>query len=237
MRLSGEVWGRGRGAEGIGLRAESLRGRSKFGEWWKIIFGVMIIWGGSPFFVQAQEVVFRDVQGWQIANADTFFVDQNANIFLHPSEGEYAFAFQSFSPPDFSRKYWVDADIWLNGQPEETDVYYLFSTTADSGKEPAFFVAGYSLAKKQMQFGKLQKDKKETFSLEIIESKPVEIRDDRYKYVFRIIFNDETSELIFEVNGVPMPMPALFPQNAVQRFGFLLRGNLVRIEPLRIDGR
>ena len=169
-------------------------------------------------------------QDWQTTNIDTF-LEVNANrIRIVPSGNMPALAIRQLGAPGFSREYFVQGDIFYEN-PETAVVLFAF------GYGDSLWAAGYSLVEQHIFFSEIARSDSAQFQLRNIAAKPVEIRDSRPLYVYRIIFLHQTNELQIEANGVPMRVPAPFPTQRIDRFGYLVYGSAVEVQPLKIEGK
>lgn len=169
-------------------------------------------------------------QDWQTTNIDTFS-DVNSNrIRIVPSGDMPALAIRQLGAPDFSREYFVQGDIFYEN-PETAVVLFAF------GYGDSLWAAGYSLAEQHILFSEILHSDSAQFQLRNVAVKPVEIRDSRPLYVYRIIFLHQTNMLQIEANGVPMRVPAPFPTRKIDRFGYWVRGAAVEVQPLKFEGK
>jgi len=172
-------------------------------------------------------------QDWQTMRLDTFYVTESGEIAVE-ARNHIGMAYSAGKPKEYPRKYWIEGNIYFSGSPKETDASYVFGS--DAGDSLQLWAAGYSLAQKQIYLGKIDIAENGEIRLTELATKPVEIIDHRNQNVYRIIFIYDSNEIKIEVNGVPLLTNCPVSTRAINYYGYLVNGKLVRFEKMRFNG-
>ena len=172
-------------------------------------------------------------QQWQPVQLDTFYVNEKGEICIRAGD-HFGLVFREKQPADYPAKYWADANIYYSGNPAATEAFFVFGS--DSADTTRLWAAGYSLAQKQILFGRVNISEAGNVRFAVITKKPVEIIDHRNQGVYRLIFIHATNEIKIEVNGVPMPAKCPTNTRGIRYFGYMVKGPLARFEELRFNG-
>lgn len=185
------------------------------------------------FFALVFGSLAAPAQDWQTVRLDTFYVTESGEIAIE-ARGHIGMAYSAGKPEEYPHKYWIEGNIYFSGSPQETDAFYVFGSDAADSLE--LWTAGYSLVQKQIYLGKIDIAENGEIRLTELAKKPVEIIDHRNQNVYRIIFIYDTKEIKIEVNGVPLLTNCPVSTRAINHYGYLVKGKLVRFEKMRFNG-